>query len=65
LESEREAREIKGYPDTYELVTFWRSESERDAAKAWLEEALPNAVGRIEAGYGGFASSPGELAFHS
>jgi len=65
LESEREAREIKGYPDTYELVTFWKSERERDAAKAWLEEALPNAVGRIEAGYGGFASSPGELAFHS
>jgi len=65
LESVREAREIKGYPDTYELVTFWKSESERDAAKAWLEEALPETLGDIEAGYGGFASSPGELAFHS
>ncbi len=65
LESEREARAIKGYPDAYELVTLWKSEGERDAAEAWLQEALPDVAGDVEAGYGGFASSPGELALHS
>ncbi len=62
LESEREALAIKGYPDAYELVTLWKSEDERDAAEAWLEEVLPDVAGDVEAGYGGFASSPGELA---
>lgn len=62
LESEREARAIKGYPDAYELVTLWKSEDERDAAEAWLEKVLPDVIGDVEAGYGGFASSSGELA---
>lgn len=59
------ARSVKGYPDVYELVTLWKSENQRDAARAWLEEALPSATGHIEEGYGGFASSPGELALRA
>jgi hypothetical protein len=59
LESEKE---IMGYPDIYELLTLWRSEAEREAAKARTEEMLPGVLADVEAGYGGFASSFAELS---
>lgn len=55
-------RDITGSPEVYELVTLWRSEDEREAAKARTEEMLPGILEDVEAGYGGFASSLAEVA---